>query len=149
MGRFDPVAWAAYLLVVLVHEGGHAFLVRRCRLGLLSIDVHGLGGVCRYSPYATGVQRSKIAWGGVLAQGAMLLLTDSAVRVVPALTYGRLASTFQSFAVMNFALIVLNLLPIRGFDGAEAWKLFPWSTVSSWFRRGRARVRSNDQRLRD
>jgi Zn-dependent protease len=132
--RFDPIPLSAYGLVVLIHECGHALLVRRYRLELLSIDVHGFGGLCQYSGYVTPLQRSKIAWGGVLAQGVLLLLTDYGIRVFPSAAYGRFGSALEIFAVMNFAMIVFNLLPVRGLDGVEAWKLFAWSNLKSFLR---------------
>src|SRR5579859_2714533 len=68
-GHFAPYTWAAFAFLILVHELGHAFLVRRYRHAVVSIDLHGLGGHCRWSGYASEVEKSKIAWGGVLATG--------------------------------------------------------------------------------
>ena len=70
--RLDPAGWLGIVLVVLAHEVGHAVLVRRYRLTVESIDLHGLGGECRYSGLAKGWQTAVIAWGGVLAQALLL-----------------------------------------------------------------------------
>ena len=41
---FFPGAWAAFLLLILIHELGHAIMVRSFGLHVVSVDVHGLGG---------------------------------------------------------------------------------------------------------
>ena len=43
--RFAPAAWLAFALLVLVHELGHAAAVLFFRLEVVSVDVHGFGGV--------------------------------------------------------------------------------------------------------
>jgi hypothetical protein len=43
-GRFVPGFWLGFLLLVLIHELGHAVLVRRYRHRVVSIDIHALGG---------------------------------------------------------------------------------------------------------
>ncbi len=54
---FAPAHWLAWLLIVLVHEMGHAVLVRRYRLRVLGIVVHGIGGECVYMARAEPVHR--------------------------------------------------------------------------------------------
>ena len=44
-----------------------------CRV--ISLDIHGFGGLCSYAGHPTAYQNSVIAWGGVLAQGALGALT--------------------------------------------------------------------------
>ena len=46
--RIAPGYWLGFLLVILIHELGHAFVVRKARQTVLSVDVHGLGGVCQW-----------------------------------------------------------------------------------------------------
>jgi hypothetical protein len=38
-------------------------------------------------------------------------------------------------------LILFNLLPVRGLDGAEAWRLFKWRNVRGWGQRASLEVR--------
>ena len=44
--RFElaPLAWLAVLALILVHEAGHAALVRHYQLRVVGVDLHGLGG---------------------------------------------------------------------------------------------------------
>src|SRR5262245_21542359 len=74
-GAWAPGAWLAFALVILVHELGHAALVARYRHRVVAIDVHGLGGECSYRGDVTEWQRTIIAWGGVAAQGVLLVAT--------------------------------------------------------------------------
>src|SRR6185503_15369253 len=75
----DPGRWVGFFLLVVVHELGHAALVRRYGFHVEAIEVNGLGGVCAWGGDATAKQRAVIAWGGVLAQAALLLATVIAI----------------------------------------------------------------------
>lgn len=139
------VAWAlrsvavlaGVLVIILVHELGHAALARRYRLPVLAIDVTPIGGVCRYSnARATETQESVVAWGGVLAQGVLVAIGEIVARTVG------LSETLGGIHAFNFVILVLNLLPVRPFDGATAWKLFRWKNLRRLGRRGTLRVRA-------
>jgi len=125
-GRFQivPGFGLAFFLLVLIHELGHAMLVRRYRLPIEAVQVHGLGGVCAYSGYPSALERSIIAWGGVLAQAVLLGATLGFVWAVgsPSSAFGR--QMVHAFTWTNLIIAGINLLPIRPLDGAEAWKVF-------------------------
>ena len=122
-GRLAPGFWLGFVLLVLVHEIGHGVLVRRARCQVVSIDIHGLGGVCRWQGHATEIQRAQIAWGGVLAQALLFAITAVALELAgdPHSMFAR--DLIDAFVSANVFLILFNLLPIRPFDGAEAWQL--------------------------
>lgn len=116
-----PGIWLGYLIVVLVHEAGHALLVRRYGLHVFGIDLHGLGGVCRHSPALHAKHDATIAWGGVLAQLVLYVVALLLSQVLPVTIWTR-----QLMVVLlstNLWLVLLNLLPLPGFDGAKAWRL--------------------------
>jgi len=119
--RFAPGFWTGFVLLVLLHELGHAALVRTFRLRVTGIDVTGFGGLCHWSGMTSPLQRGAIAWGGVLAQALLFGVTLAAV-----LLLGRPRGLFLSeivnvFTYTNVYLIALNLLPIPPLDGWEAW----------------------------
>jgi stage IV sporulation protein FB len=122
-GRLAPGFWLGFVLLLLVHEIGHAVLVRRARCQIISIDVHALGGVCRWQGEATPIQRARIAWGGVLAQTLLFVAVAVVVELAgdPRSMFAR--DLVDAFVSANAVLILLNLIPIGPFDGAEAWKL--------------------------
>ena len=117
-----PGAWLGFLLLVLVHELGHAVAARSFGAQVISINAHGFGGTCEWYGDVTAKQRAIIAWGGVLAQAVVYVAARILSLVVP--TWGFLGDFMYTLLVTNLILIAINLLPIRPLDGAEAWKLF-------------------------
>lgn len=125
----NPLLWGAFLLIILVHEVGHARIVRGCGLNVTSIDVTGLGGVCRYSGQPTEMQESVIALGGVLGQAVLLGVTELLVgsRMLPLGTPP--GDVARAVSIINVILAGVNLLPLPGLDGWKAWPLFRWRNV--------------------
>lgn len=124
--KVNPAFWLAFFVIVLAHELGHAWWVRRFGHQVHRIDITGFGGACVWaegaSSRASEVQRSMIAWGGVQAQFGIFVLA----MILSIVTGGAFARTSvgYAFTVVNALLILINLLPLPSFDGAEAWKLF-------------------------
>ena len=117
-----PGAWAAYLLVILLHEMGHAFLARRYGLAVKEIMIHGLGGHCAYVGYPTLYQQSVIASGGILAQAILLAIFWPLALLLPA---GGLQQTafLSVMTLTNLYLALFNLIPIPPLDGHLIAKL--------------------------
>lgn len=122
--RFAPGAWIAWLLVVMLHEMGHAFWALRYRMDVREILLHGLGGHCAYAGTPTPRQRSVVAWGGVMAQAILFAVALPLSRLVPA-TNEFTADLYGVLIGSNLYVALLNLVPIPPLDGAEAWKLVP------------------------
>jgi len=122
-GHFVPGFWLGFFLLVLVHELGHAVLVKRYGHRVGSIDIHGLGGVCRWSGEPTAIDRARIAWGGVLAQAVAYGIAVAAIALAGPPETVFAAELASAFTTTNVWLIAINLLPVPPLDGAEAWKL--------------------------
>jgi Zn-dependent protease len=133
--RFVPWFWAAFLVLVLIHELGHAIMVRAAKARVLSIDAHGAGGVCWWQGDVSDIWRALIAWGGVLAQAVVLACAYAWLVFVGYPTTSIGAGFADAFTNSNLWLIAINLIPIPGFDGAEAWRLFP--AIVRWRRERR------------
>ena len=118
---FAPGFWLGFFLLVLIHELGHAAFVRGFRLRVVGIDISGFGGLCHWSGVATPAQRGAIAWGGVLAQAALLAVTFAVLLVTGNPPTRFLAELASVFTFTNVYLIAINLLPIPPLDGYEAW----------------------------
>lgn len=123
--RFAPGAWLAYLLLILIHEAGHAYVVRRVGARALALDVLGFGGLCWWEGSVTPIQRACIAWGGVWAQMVVLAIAGAGVLLFGMPAHPFAAQMVDVALVSNLWLIGLNLLPIPPLDGKEAWSLFP------------------------
>jgi stage IV sporulation protein FB len=122
-GRIVPGFWLGFFLLVFIHELGHAFLVRRLRHQVVSIDVHALGGVCRWSGDPTAIDVARIAWGGVLAQAIAYAVARAALALAGPPETIFAAQLVAAFTTTNLWLIAINLIPVPPLDGAEAWKL--------------------------
>jgi len=141
-----PTASLCWLVIVVGHELGHALLVRRFRGDVLGIDVWLLGGFCRWRGETTKLERSLIAWGGVLVQLVMLAVAELAVAFGP--PGGALASEASAmFIGYNGLIIGLNLLPFHFLDGGEAWKVIPYSLEWTVDRFRARKLRKNEQGL--
>lgn len=119
--RFEPVFWATMMFVILVHELGHAWQVRRFGLRVTEVQLDGMGGHCAWSGTATPLQRAWIASGGVIAQ---LLLLPIAIVIFGFEThYGTWGQVQDGLIWTNLYMAAFNLIPYPPLDGAEAWKL--------------------------
>jgi stage IV sporulation protein FB len=124
-GRFQflPIYWISFFIVVFIHEAGHVMVIRRLRLWVDEIVVHGFGGYCSWSGSPGDLSRSFIAWGGVTAQLLLLIITIG-VSTLADLRYNALTrQIYSAFVISNIWMAGFNLLPIPPLDGAEAWKI--------------------------
>ncbi|APR86989.1 hypothetical protein A7982_12338 [Minicystis rosea] len=145
--RFAPGAWLGFVLVILIHELGHAVAVASCRQRTVGIDVHGFGGLCWWTGYPTPTERAMIAWGGVIAQAVLLVATLGVLAITGKPHHMFAAELVGAFLGPNVSAILFNLLPIPPLDGAEAWKILP--ILGSRLRKRRAakaRVRAEKTR---
>lgn len=122
-GRGTVGGFIGFVTLVLIHEIGHAVLVRARRLHAHEIVVHAFGGVCRYEGgWGTPFDHAIIAWGGVAAQAILLVVAFVAARTLEP-GPGIVSDLAYVLVVPNALMIVLNLLPIPRLDGRLAWQL--------------------------
>jgi hypothetical protein len=111
--------------------------------------VLGFGGLCRWQGYPTPRRRVLIAWSGVLAQAVLALATLATVTVISRTAPRPPMPPFAADLVdallrANLWMILVNLLPIPPFDGAEAWGIVGLFTAA----RARRRLDSDEARAR-
>lgn len=119
--RFDPLGWACMLGIVLLHELGHAWVVRLVGGRATEVMLHGFGGWCAWRGDVTKLGRAAIACGGIAAQLVLMIIVlviDAAGLWPQDDVWFRV---FWSATYSNAYLVALNLLPIAPLDGAEAW----------------------------
>jgi stage IV sporulation protein FB len=121
---FRPLAWAAFVVLVVIHDVGHALLVRWTGMRALAWELTGFGGVCRWRGSASPAQRALIAWGGILAQVLVALTAWLATSIFGAPTTAWGQTITSTLIETNLWVLALNLLPIPPLDGAVAWGLF-------------------------
>lgn len=122
-GGFSVTRWLTLAGVILLHELGHAAVVRAVGARATEVMLHALGGHCRWKGDVTPLGRAAIASGGVAAQLAVLvpLLVLDRLGVVP--WEFRDSPVWDALTVTNAFIIAFNLLPISPLDGGEAWRL--------------------------
>lgn len=76
-GRFQfvPGYWVGIVLLILLHEAGHAVFARRFGQHVLGVELNILGGQCRSEGEVTPLQRALIGSGGVVVQAIVGLVT--------------------------------------------------------------------------
>ncbi len=125
----------AAALLVLLHELGHAWMIRWRSLAVAGIDAHLFGGRCAYhDQWATEWDRALIAWGGVFVQVLVFIPSFIYVRLTGGPS-GPLEPYLNQVLIIalgfNVLVIGVNLLPIRGLDGGTAWSIVPLA-FSRW-----------------
>jgi hypothetical protein len=128
--RFEPAIWLGFLGVVLVHQLGHASAVAISGGRLLGLDTTGFGGSCRWRGAGTLLERAWVAWGGILAQAALLGAALALWSWHAASGSGVLLR--YCFVELNLAVLVINLLPVAPLDGALVWRFFGALRGSEW-----------------
>ena len=118
-------AFAAYSLLLLLHECGHMVAARRKGCRVTSIELYPIHGFTRFEQPWSRYDHSVIAWGGVLAQAVV-----AAPLVAGAEIFGRTRWPFADMVIdilgyYSVLLAMFNLLPVPPLDGATAWYFFP------------------------
>jgi Zn-dependent protease len=115
---------AAYFVLLLIHEIGHAIVAdfRRCTVS--QIEIYPIHGLCRYFPN-TAEDQAFIAWGGVLAQFAVAVVVVAIVDVTGGTRINGLDIAFAVLGYISPVIAIVNLLPVRPLDGASAWRIGP------------------------
>jgi Zn-dependent protease len=136
------IASAAFFVLLVVHELGHAAVLRWKKTEVESITFYGLHGKTEYG-WASAANEILIAWGGVAAQ-LVLLLAALALSYVPGMTTMPVVATIAVpvlfvFIQVNIFLMVVALLPIGPFDGRQAWAVIARTRAGIRRRRQAAR----------
>jgi hypothetical protein len=129
LGAFEVAlgrSWVRLLgfaFIILMHELGHAVLVKRYGLRVTAIQIHPLGGECIHEPTRNQRQNVIIAWGGVLAQAVLIAAAFAAVFFWPEIRGRYVNEVLSVLTVSNAFMIAFNLIPIRPLDGHTAWQV--------------------------
>ncbi|MFV0295692.1 MAG: site-2 protease family protein, partial [Hyphomicrobiaceae bacterium] len=109
------------LVSILLHEVGHMLAARLFKVGLVGIEIGGLGGITHFS---TSLPRSVIARVIIFLAGPamnFLLWKIFDGLVIQAIHLGKpaLLSAVAVLASINFYLMIFNLLPSFPLDGGQ------------------------------
>jgi ATP-dependent Clp protease adaptor protein ClpS len=128
---FDPYEaiyyCIGYLVLIALHEFGHAAASRYFELRVVAVDISAFGGRCSTQIPRNAAQAFWVYSGGLLVQGALLLVAAGYW-----FEFGRPESSFarcvlQTFVFVNLFLLFGNIVPSRAggvvSDGYYLWKL--------------------------
>ena len=141
-GRYSSLLWPvleylALFLIVLLHEFGHALACRQVGGKADQIVLWPLGGVAYVSPPPRpGATLWSIAAGPLVNVVLAPVLTIVAVAGYSfgwAETMPNAYTFLQTICIVNYALLIFNLLPIYPLDGGQILESL------LWFALGRAR----------
>ncbi|MBF0239576.1 MAG: hypothetical protein HQM12_17890 [SAR324 cluster bacterium] len=114
------------LPIMILHEMGHAWVTHRLGLEVQYIELYPLHGQCVFEDPGYRKELYQIAWGGI---GAQLLLLWVTLPVFLGFRWLGLENFIGGLAalltVINLFILLLNLFPAPGLDGALCWKLLP------------------------
>ncbi|MGZ5061973.1 MAG: hypothetical protein ACXWAU_08890 [Usitatibacter sp.] len=138
------IAFAAFFVLLVVHEMGHVAVLRRRKIPVESITLYGIHGRTAHG-YASPGDEILVAWGGVAAQLVLLALALAASYTLDFSSLPAAAAVAGPilfvFVKLNIFVMVIALLPIGPFDGRAAWAAIPWIRASIRRRRRAARER--------
>ncbi|MGN6152611.1 MAG: site-2 protease family protein [Lysobacteraceae bacterium] len=120
------LSFAGFLGLLAVHELGHAVAAQSRRVRVHEIRLYLLHGLCRHAAPARERDAIVIAWGGVLAQAAVLLVAlplSAGIGALSPMLSIQLAPLFAVLVWTNLWMIAFNLLPIAPLDGHRAWRV--------------------------
>lgn len=122
---FVPALWAGFFVLVVLHELGHAALVRRLGYRVVAVRVHAFGGDCQWAGDPTRIEVAVVAWGGVLAEAIVWVIATVLLAILGWPRSPFLAALAVTFTSTNAYMILFNLMPIPPLDGHRAWPLIP------------------------
>ena len=127
---------SAYAVLILLHEMGHAVAAHIFSLKVTSIELSGIGGICRAEIPKSRLAALVYASAGIIAQLFLLVLVGTYINNNgwPTTVVG--SSFAFVFTAVNILLVIINLIPNKtrrkayGTDGYLIWKL-----IHQWIRR--------------
>lgn len=140
------LTFLGFFALLLAHELGHAVAARSRKVSVYEIRLYLLHGLCSHAMPYRPRDEVFIAWGGVLAQGIVLVLAIAAQSLLTtALPFAAhaLDPLLNVLTVGNAAMIVFNLLPVAPLDGHRAWRVLRplRATLAARFQRGTASLK--------
>lgn len=118
----------AFVVLITVHELGHALTARALGHKVYAIYISFSGGYCTYDKPENIRDELWITSAGVLAQVVLLILTLLYTEYSRPPTSLFVISITQIFIILNFIFIIISIVPHKGLDGTGSdgymfWKI--------------------------
>ena len=122
---FALLFFASYVVVIVIHEFGHACVAHLLGYEVDSIGISILHGWCRYETPDDEWHEVLVAWGGVFAQLLAALLALVIFLALKGGDWGYFTPIIVFLGYFNIVIVIINLLPGSDSDGAVAWRIVP------------------------
>ncbi len=116
---------SGWLVIMFIHECGHAFAAQRYHSQVLAIELYPIFGYTRFEAPWSRLAECVIVWAGVIAQSIFAIPVVTFLVLHGYTTAEPLNALLALLGPYSLAVVVFNLLPIGRLDGATAWKLLP------------------------
>lgn len=152
------IAFVGFFFLILIHELGHAAVARWRGVEVDNIRLFFIHGTCTTEEPDYELDDVLIAWGGVAAQLAVLVIAFTADLLLSSfspLGHAIGSPLLRVLIETNLFIMIVNLIPLAPFDGAKAWRILPilreWWEQTSWAaglrRRSAAREKARTKKL--
>lgn len=105
----------AVLIAAFLHETGHILTTRIFEINIMSVTIYPLGADIQIRDNVSYGKNILIALSGPLANILTILLCEISLRLLPE----QHIFIANHIASSSLSLAVINLLPIKGFDGGS------------------------------
>jgi Zn-dependent protease len=115
---------------ILLHELGHSLVARRNGVEIEEVDLWLLGGVARMAGHPeTASAELRFAIAGPLVTLAIAVLFGGIALLLPSSTPAALRAVVEYQALVNFAILVFNLIPAFPLDGGRVARALIWGRI--------------------
>ena len=112
-------AFLCVVLLVVLHELGHAIAARACSMQVHAIVLSGYGGCCVADIPSRPLHAALFAAGGLLVQLLVAVLAIGYLQVHGSSSSHAINSAFFILIGANVLYMLTNLAPFQGSDGAR------------------------------
>lgn len=129
-----PFFILAFILLVGVHEFGHAIAAKILGLRVYEVQINISGGHCRFEQPPTIWRALLVTSAGIFAQ-ILLFLAAMIYVIVFGYESSRVMNCFVLvFTFLNALMILVNLVPAKIFAGLSTDGLILWKLTIAWIR---------------
>jgi stage IV sporulation protein FB len=138
------------VLLILVHEFGHAFMCKWRKYDVEEIMVHYWGGYCSHEEVDYRRDQIWISMGGIIFQFILLLVASVLYFVKQQNVYPNALVHFILIGQLvqkNVVMILFNLLPLPGLDGYYVFDAIDFSEIKYKVKTNKISIKKNKQKL--
>lgn len=133
----------AFILLVGVHEFGHAFAAKLLGLRVFEVQINVTGGHCSYELPTIIWKALFVTSAGILAQIILFLIAMIYIALFGYESNRVINCFLLVFTFINFLVLIVNVIPAKVFAGLSTDGRILWKLTIAWIRviRKTAKVR--------